>query len=239
MKIQKSNQIKTELDATAKRLSELNEMQKGITGNLETLQQGFIDGKTSLDALQTEQGKLTTLESSIKALEAKQSELQDAFQKASASETRQALLEKAKATATEAATFHREFIEIRNKFHDSIRDYTEKTVEKMSAWRGKQKDFGRIANETGLTFKELEELGLTAESYKAATAEYINPTPLEYGVALNTAINFLTARLDESARTKRRAEFDRERFANQEKIKAQIEAENNKPKPLVVTYHEQ
>jgi acyl carrier protein phosphodiesterase len=235
----KSNQIKTELDATAKRLSELNEMQKGITGNLETLQQGFIDGKTSLDELQTEQGKLTTLNSSIKALESKQNELHDAFQKASASETRQALLEKAKETAIEAATFHHEFIEIRNKFHDSIRDYAEKTVEKMLAWRGRQKDFERIANETGLTFKELEQLGLTAESYRIATANHINPTPLEYGVALNTAINFLTTKLDESARAKKRAEFDRERFANQEKIKVQIEAENNKPKPLVVTYDQQ
>jgi uncharacterized coiled-coil DUF342 family protein len=235
----KSNQIENELNQTTKRLDELTEMRDGITANLETLQQGFIGGKTSLDALQSEQGKLTTLNSSIKALEAKQDELHDAFQKASASETRQALLEKAKVTATEAATFHHEFIETRNKFHDSIRDYTEKTVEKMSAWRGKQKDFERIANETGLTFKELEQLGLTGESYRIATAEYINSSPLEYGVALNTAINFLTTKLDSAARAKRSSEFDRERFANQEKIKLQIEAENNKPKPLVVTYDQQ
>ena len=235
----KSKQIENELNNATKRLDELTEMRSGLTANLQALQAGFIDGKTSLDELQSEQSKLSTLESSIKSLESKKDELHDAFQKASASETRQALLEKAKKTAIEAATFHHEFIEIRNKFHDSIRDYAEKTVEKMSAWRGKQRDFGRIANETGLTFKELEQLGLNQESYRIATAEYINPTPLEYGVALNTAINFLTARLDESARTKRRAEFDRERFANQEKIKAQIEAENNKPKPLVVTYDQQ
>jgi hypothetical protein len=220
MKIQKSTEIETELNQTTKRLDELNEMQKGITGNLETLQQGFIDGKTSLDELQAEQGKLTTLDSSIKVLEAKQSELDGAFQKASASETRQALLEKAKVTATEAATFHHEFIETRNKFHDSIRDYTEKTVEKMLAWRGKQKDFGRIAGENGLTFQELEELGLTGESYRIATAEYINPTPLEYGVALNTAINFLTAKLDGAAQDKRRAEFEAEQAETQAAQKA-------------------
>ncbi len=237
--MKKSIEIKTELDNTTKRLNELTEMRDRLNAHLKTLQDGFISGKTSLDEVQAEQSKLTTLDSSIKALEAKQNELHDAFQKASASETRQALLEKAKETAIEAATFHHEFIEIRNKFHDSIRDYTEKTVEKMLAWRGKQKDFGRIAGETGLTFQELEELGLTGESYRIATAEYINPSPLEYGVALNTAINFLTAKLDESARAKRTAEFDRERFANQEKIKAQIEAENNKPKPLVVTYDQQ
>jgi DNA repair exonuclease SbcCD ATPase subunit len=235
----KSNQIENELNQTTKRLDELTEMRTGITTNLQTLQKGFIDGKTSLDALQAEQSKLTTLESSIKALEAKQDELHTAFQKASASETRQALLEKAKVTATEAEAFHHEFTEIRNKFNDSVRDYAEKTVEKMSAWRGKQRDFGRIANETGLTFQELEQLGLTAESYKAATAEYINPTPLEYGAALSAAVSVLTAKLDRAAQAKDKAEFNEQRAANQEKIKAQIEAENNKPKPFVVTYAQQ
>jgi uncharacterized coiled-coil DUF342 family protein len=214
-------------------------MRMRLNNNLQTLQQGFIDGKTSLDELQAEQGKLTTLESSIKALEAKQDELHTAFQKASLSESRQVLLEKAKLTATEAETFHHEFTEIRNKFHDSIRDYAEKTVEKMSAWRGKQRDFGRIANETQLTFQELERLGLTAESYKVATAEYINPTPLEYADALGTAVNILIRKIDNAAAAERTAKFNEERAANQEKIKAQIEAENNKPKPFVVTYDQQ
>jgi hypothetical protein len=234
-----SKQIEKELDRATKRLDELAEMRGGIKGNLETLQQGFIDGKTSLDTLQAEQSKLTTLESSITALEAKQDELHDAFQKASLSETRQALLEKAKVTAIEAEAFHHEFTEIRNKFHDSIRDYAEKTVEKMSAWRGKQRDFGRIANETGLTFQELERLGLTAESYKVATAEYINPPQLEYADALSTAVNILTTKLDRAAQAKRTAEFDEQRAAIQERIKAQTEAENNKPKPLMMTFEQQ
>ncbi len=235
----KSNQIEGELNQTTKRLDELTEMRDGITVNLQGLQQGFIDGKTSLDELQAEQSKLTTLDSSIKALEAKQNELHDAFQKAGASETRQALLEKAKVTATAAQKFHTEFISIRNEFHDSIRDYAEKTVEKHLAWRNKQKDFGRIENETGLTFKELEELGLTTESYKAATAEHINPSPLEYGDAVSAAVNVLTAKLDRAAQAKSRADFDAIRATNQESIKAQIEAENNKTKPFAVTYDRQ
>ncbi len=226
--MKKSTEIETELNNATKRLDELTEMRDGITANLETLQQGFIGGKTSLDELQTEQSKLTILNESIKALESKQDELHSLFQKASASETRQALLEKAKVTATEAEKFHHEFISIRNEFHDSIRDYTEKTVEKMSAWRGKQKDFERIANETGLTFKELEELGLNQESYRIATANHINPTPLEYGVALNTAINFLIAKLDESARAKRIAEFEARRAETQvvQQAERQKEAAN-------------
>jgi uncharacterized coiled-coil DUF342 family protein len=239
MKIQKSTEIETELSNATKRLDELTEMRDGITANLQTLQQGFIDGKTTLDELQTEQGKLTTLESSIKALEAKQDELHTAFQKASAFETRQALLEKAKVTAVESEKVHTEFISIRGEFNDSIRDFTQKTYDLMAAWRNKQKDFKRIAGETELTFKELQELGLTAESYKAATAEYINPVSLEYGDVLQVALNLLSAKLDSAAQQKRKAEFDRERFANQQKIKAQIEAENNKPKPFAVTYDQQ
>ncbi len=234
-----SKQIEIELNQTTKRLDELTEMRDRLNNNLETLQQGFIDGKTSLDELQAEQSKLTTLESSIKALEAKQDELHTAFQKASLSESRQVLLEKAKLTATEAETFHHEFTEIRNKFHDSVCDYAEKTVEKMSAWRGKQRDFGRIANETQLTFQELERLGLTAESYKAATAEHINPPQLEYAAALAAAVNILTTKLDRAAQTERTAKFNEERAANQEKIKVLIDAENNKPKPLLMTFEQQ
>jgi uncharacterized phage infection (PIP) family protein YhgE len=234
-----SKEIEKELNQTTKRLDELTEMRMRLNNNLQILQQGFIDGKTSLDELQAEQSKLTTLESSIKALEVKQDELHTAFQKASLSETRQALLEKAKATAIEAEAFHHEFIEIRNKFHDSVCDYAEKTVEKMSAWRGKQRDFGRIANETQLTFQELERLGLTAESYKVATAEYINPPQLEYGDALGAAVNILIRKIDRAAEAERTAKFNKERAANQEKIKVQIDAENNKPKPFVVTYDRQ
>ncbi len=235
----KSNQIENELNQTTKRLDELTEMRDRLNNNLQTLQQGFIDGKKPLDALQAEQSKLTTLESSIKALEAKQDELHTAFQKASLSETRQTLLAKAKVTAIEAEAFHHEFTEIRSKFHDSVRDYAEKTVEKMSAWRGKQRDFGRIASETQLTFNELEELGLTAESYKIATAEYINPVLLEYGAAVSAAVDTLTTKLDRAAQAERTAKFNEQRAANQEKIKAQIEAENNKPKPLLMTFSQQ
>jgi uncharacterized phage infection (PIP) family protein YhgE len=235
----KSNQIESELNQTTKRIDELTEMRGGINTNLQTLQQGFIDGKTSLEELQAEQSKLTTLDDSIKALEAKQDELHSTFQKASLFETRQTLLAKAKITAIEAEKFHTEFISIRNDFDNSIRDYAEKTVEKMAAWRNKQRDFGRIEKETGLSFKELEQLGLTAESYKVATAEYINPAPLEYGDAVVAAVNILTAKSDRAAQAERAAKFDEQRAANRERIQAQIEAENNKPKPFVVTYDQQ
>jgi uncharacterized coiled-coil DUF342 family protein len=235
----KSNQIEGELNQTTKRLDELTEMRDGITVNLQGLQQGFIDGKTSLDELQAEQGKLITLDSSIKVLEAKQDELHTAFQKASLSEARQTLLKKAKETAIEAESFHNEYLKMRNDFHDSIRDYTEKLIGKLKSYRGKQKEFGRIADQTQLTFKELEQLGLSPESHKIATSSYINYQPFEYGEVVALAENLLAGKLNKAAQAKDKAEFDETRAANQEKIKAQIEAENNKPKPFAVTYNQQ
>jgi hypothetical protein len=47
-----SESIKKELTATTERLNELNEMRMRPNNNLQTLQDGFIAGKTSLDELQ-------------------------------------------------------------------------------------------------------------------------------------------------------------------------------------------
>ncbi len=107
------------------------------------------------------------------------------------------------------------------------------------AWRNKQNEFGHIADETKLRFEELEQLGLSAENYKIATAKYINPAPLEYGAAVDAAVNTLTTKLDRTAQAERTAKLNKERAANREKIKAQIEAENNKPKPLLMTFEQQ
>ncbi len=237
--MKKSTELENELKQTTKRLDELTEMRMRLNTNLQGLQQGFIDGKTSLDELQAEQGKLTTLDSSIKALEAKQGELHDAFQKASLSEERQILLEKAKVAAVEAESFHNDYLKTRNDFHHSISDYTEKLIGKIAAYRDKQKEFERIAEQTELTFVELEQLGLSSESHKIATAHAVNYQPLEYGEVVAFAETLLAAKLDRAAQAKDKAEFDEKRFANQEKIKAQIDLENNKPKPVAVTYNHQ
>ncbi len=58
--MKKSTEIENELNQTTKRLDELTEMRMRSGNNLQTLQQGFVSGKTSLDNLQAEQGKLTT-----------------------------------------------------------------------------------------------------------------------------------------------------------------------------------
>jgi hypothetical protein len=231
-----SKQIEIELNNATNRLDELTRMRDRLNEHLKTLQDGFINGKTSLDAVQAEQGKLTTLDSSIKALEAKQSELHDAFQTASGSEARQKLLEKAKETAVEAEVFHNEYFNMRNDFHDVIRDYAEKLIDKLAAYRGKQNEFGRLADQTKLTFQELEQLGLSAESHQIAVTNYISYQPFEYGAVVALAERLLAEKINRAAQEKRTAEFDKIRAANKKKIKAQIEAESNKSESALITY---
>jgi DNA repair exonuclease SbcCD ATPase subunit len=134
-----SKQFEKELDQTTKRLDELTEIRMRLKGNLDELQQGFIDGKTPLDQLQSEQGKLTNLDSSIKALEAKQDELHTAFQKASLAESRQALLEKAKVIAIEAETAFNEYVELKNELNQLIAGHTAKMLDERVLFLVKQR----------------------------------------------------------------------------------------------------
>jgi len=172
MKIQKSTEIETELNNATKRLDELTEMRDGITANLETLQKGFIDGKTSLDELQTEQGKLTTLNSSIKALESKQDELHSAFQKASLSETRSATLNQMKEIANEAETAFSEYVSQRNEFDRVIKEHAEKTFAALAAFRGKQGEFFENLRQVAPDVSSLQTMSADAsDSYRKVVGE--------------------------------------------------------------------
>src|SRR5687768_12915567 len=97
-----ANTVKTELDQTSNRLSELKQMREGLQQKLENLQDGFIKGKSSLDDVQAAQGKLDTLNSSIRALEAKESELRTAFTDKRNSESHQDILNQMKSCADQA-----------------------------------------------------------------------------------------------------------------------------------------
>lgn len=143
----KSNQIENELNQTTKRLDELTEMRTGIKGNLETLQQGFIDRKTSLDELQAEQSKLTILNESIKALEAKQDELHTAFQMASLAESRQETLDRMKAISDEANAAFNEYLKLRAKLVETCRTVGEKMVDALVSSRHKQAEFSHAFQE--------------------------------------------------------------------------------------------
>lgn len=193
-----SKQIENELNQTTKRVDELTEMRNGITTNLETLQKGFVDGKTSLDELQTEQGKLTILNESIKALEAKQDELHSAFQKASLSESRSAKLKQMKEIANEAQTAFNEYVALRSKFNEIIALEGGKMVDALSLFRGKQQQFERAFRELtpgvtnfnnvpsesskaySQTRSELSEIGLSNEKLNFVASTHQNLPKIEF-----------------------------------------------------------
>lgn len=181
--------IKNELDQTTNRLNELREMRLQINGSLETSQQGFIDGKTSLDALQSEQGKLITLDSSIKALEARQIEMQANFDEAERQEKRQRLLEKAKSIAVEAETAFDNYVGMRNELNRLIAENAEKGLAGLVLFRTKQKEYRAAIKEVERQLpeasrqigNELDQLGLSDNARNLAATDYESFPPVEFG----------------------------------------------------------
>ncbi len=218
-----SNEIQSEITRTTKRLGELTEMRDGIKGKLEILQKGFIGGKTSLDDLQTEQGKLTILNESIKALEAKQDELHTAFQKASLSESRAETLRQMKVIADEAETTFNEYVELRRKFDETISKDGEQLFDVMASFRSRQREFERAFRELapgvtnfrpvpgearesyGQVAAELKEIGLDGKSLELVTSSYQNLPQIDFGECIQTVKQIIGNKRDRQEQQARKA----------------------------------
>jgi uncharacterized coiled-coil DUF342 family protein len=221
MKPQKSTEIKNELNQTTKRLSELNEMKKGITDNHQNLHEGFVSGKTSLDNLQAEQSKLTTLDSSIAALEAKQDELHTAFQKASLSESRQTAIQQMKKLADESEVAFNSYLALRAEIDATFAEAAQKLVDLNLTWRKKQSQFKSIAQQTDLSSSEIKAVLSDEKAFEAATAVIFTAPELEYGYAVTAAESILTSKLSEALKAKEQALFNERRFARQDELPTQ------------------
>jgi predicted nuclease with TOPRIM domain len=130
--------IKKELNQTTERLDELTEMRDALNNNLQSLQGGFINGKTTLAELQTEQGKLTPLSGSIKALEAKQSELKNELESAQKAELKHDAIEQMKKLAAESELAFNSYLALRAEIETVFAESAQKLVDKNLAWREKQ-----------------------------------------------------------------------------------------------------
>ncbi len=183
MKIQ-STEIEIELNQTTKRLDELTEMRMRLNNNLETLQQGFIGGKTPLEELQAEQGKLTILNESIKGLEVKQAELHTAFQKASLSESNQNLLESATTAAHEAETIFNESLEIRNELDTAIGEIAGRFYDKLSSLNDKRREYRGIRSQIPADAKTPE---LSDDLLRLLNRNQMGFPPAVFGPALEAA----------------------------------------------------
>jgi cell division protein ZapA (FtsZ GTPase activity inhibitor) len=214
MKTQKPTEIEKELNQTTNRLDELTEMRDSITTNLQTLQKGFVSGTTSLDNLQAEQGKLTTLDSSIESLEAKQDELHTAFQKASLSESRQTAIQQMEKLANESEVAFNDYLAMRAQTDAIFAEAAQKLVGKVFAWREKQFQFGAIARASGLTESEIK----AVPNNEKATAVTFAAPELEYGVAISAAESILNSKLIKAAQAKEQTEFNERRFSRMDEL---------------------
>jgi predicted nucleic acid-binding Zn-ribbon protein len=246
-----AKQIKIELDQITKRLDELIEMQTGINTNLKTLQDGFIGGKKSLDEVQTEQSKLTILNDSIKSLEARQRELQTAFDNQSAAEARQDLLEKLAETGKQAEPLFNEYLEVRAELHEHISRYAETLLEKISAYRNKQREYRTLLSQiepqinkatridstvyTGFYASiatELKAMGLTDNDLKFATQDAYSAPDLPFGQPIFVAQQILFNKLEKEKSIREKVELDKQRAernaAQQAAVQAEKEAEQRR-----------
>ena len=216
-------QIETELNQTNARHGELQEMRADITGRLDALQTGFIDGTTPLDALQTEQARLTTLSSSITALDAKQGELQKQLAAALRLESENASLEKATALAIEAAAGIVKYVELRNEFDEIIRERSEQLFDQLVAIRGFQSEYKEtLESVDGLKIglraasgdaarlddvkEELRRKEMSDDVMKWARAESLNVPPVESDFAFQMLFNSVVGKRElEARRIKREA----------------------------------
>ncbi len=210
MKVQKSTEIQNELGQTTKRLDELITMRDSTKTNVQTLQDGFIGGKPSLDELQTEQGKLTILNESIKALEAKQDELHTAFQKASLSESRADILEQMKKTISEGKTAFDEYLGIRAELSVIIGEYCGKLIAKSTVFHKSRGDYQSLARRVEpelsdfITYsqhstrrreldktlaEEVKALDVSDEDLRLITDESIIPPGVKFGQSIEAAVS--------------------------------------------------
>jgi uncharacterized coiled-coil DUF342 family protein len=213
----KSESIKKELNQTTERLNELTEMRDALNNNLQTLQGGFINGKTTLDELQTEQSKLTPLSGSIRALEAKQSELKTELELAQKAELRQASIEQMKKLADESETAFNSYLALRAQTDAIFAESAQKLVDKNLAWREKQSRFGAIARASGLTESEIK----AVPKFDSATAVIFTAPELEYGYAVTAAESILSSKLTKAIQAKEQSEFNERRFKRMDELPKQ------------------
>jgi hypothetical protein len=209
--------IKKELNQTIERLDELTEMRDALNNNLQSLQGGFINGKTTLEELQTEQGKLTPLSGSIRALEAKQSELKTELELAQKAELRQNSIEQMKKLADESELAFNSYLALRAQTDAIFAEAAQKLVNKNLAWREKQSRFGAVARASGLAESEIK----AVTKFDSATITAYTVPELDFGYAVTAAESILSSKLTKAIQAKEQFEFNERRFKRQDEMSKQ------------------
>jgi len=206
--MKKAMEIKSEVDKTDSRITELETELSEQTTTFEVVQQAFIAGKSDINQLHAEQSKLTLLSQAIEALKATYQKLKSAFEHQSAQERRTELLKQMATTANEVEPLVNQYLETRSEFHELVSDYAEKLIVKGETYRKKQAEYQSIVRELKPTGAEIQESGLEQKTLTMAAATYFNHPPLEYDQVIKTAEMLLAAKLNRIAQNKRQSDYN-------------------------------
>jgi uncharacterized coiled-coil protein SlyX len=207
--MKKAMEIKSEVDKTDSRITELETELSEQTTTFESVQQAFIAGKSDIVQLHAEQSKLTLLSQAIEALKATYQKLKSAFDNQSAQERRTELLKQMATTANEVEPLVNDYLQTRNEFNDVVSKYAETLINKATAYRNKQAEYQSIVRELKPTGAEIQESGLEQKTRTMASATYFNhPSTGTFDEAIALAENLLAAKLNRIAQTKRQSDYN-------------------------------
>ncbi len=201
--MKKAIEIKSEIDKTDSRITQLEGELTAQTTTFEGVQQAFVSGKTGVDELHAEQSKLTLVSQAIEALKTTYQKLKSAFERQSADERRGELLQQMAFAANAVSPLVDDYRRARSEFGLIAAQHAEILVAKAEKYRAKQIEFQSIVRELQLTSEEILELGIAQKTLTMAATGFINHPPLEYGEAVSLAENLLAAKINKEAASKR------------------------------------
>jgi hypothetical protein len=157
------------------------------------------------------------LDSSIAALEAKQSELKTELKSAEYAELRQTAIEQMKKIASESEVAFNSYLALRAQTDAIFAEAAQKLVNKISAWREKQSQFGAVARASGLTESEIK----AVPKFDSATITTYSVPELDFGYAVTAAESILSSKLTKAIQAKEQTEFNKRRFSRMDEMPKQ------------------
>jgi predicted nuclease with TOPRIM domain len=201
-------EIKSEMDKTQSRTTELETELTGQTASFEATQKAFVEGRSDVTQLHAEQSKMTLLAQAIEALRTTYQKLKSAFENQSADERRSELLKQMTDAANSVPALVDGYLKTRTELHELVSKHAEKLVDKAEAYRAKQIEYRTILAKLEPTDEEIAQTGLDQRTRTMAAATYFNKPPMgTFTEAVDLAENLLIAKLNKEAQAKRQAEY--------------------------------
>lgn len=223
----KADELKTEIEQTESRITELEAQEIERRQAFETAQEAYVSGKGDLEALHNEQSKLTLVRQAIESLKATGQKLRQAFETQSANERRNRLIKDLVKTANEVEPLVDKYFQSRGEFDELVSKYSERLVSEATDFRTKQREYQSILKQINppATAEELTRAGLSDEARQFATTERFNrPQPANPEV-IGHAEMIQVNKLNRIAQQEQRAQYAAERAKRRDEQEARRKAE--------------